>query len=379
MTIPNVQIGPLDLVTMLPYLSLAIMFGIVLAVVPLLTWFERVVLGLFHDRPGPNRVGPRGILQPIADGIKLFFKEDILPTSVDRRIYYLAPVLALMPPLASCAVIPITELRIRMADGTIRTLPMVAADVNIGVLWVFGLAALQVYGIVLGGWSSNNKYSLLGGLRSSAQSISYELAMSLTILTAVLMAGSLSLVEIVQAQSGGIFSWNILRWFPLGFVAAIVYGISMVAETNRAPFDLPEAESELVAGFQTEYSSMKFAVFFMSEYASMVVVSAMATVLWLGGWQAPAPGLTIIPGVVWFFGKIALIIFTYVWVRATLPRFRYDALMRFGWKRLFPVALAVLMLGAVVDAYYTSPTAKSAIPAKPERPKPNMMGAEGAG
>lgn len=377
MTIRNFSLGPVDLVAALPYISLAVMLALVLLAVPLLTWLERVMLGLVHDRLGPNRVGPRGLLQPVADGIKLFFKEAVLPGAVDRRIYLLAPALALIPPLAAAAVIPIGDIRVDMGNGEIKPAAIVAADVNIGMLWVLGLASLQVYSLVLGGWSSNNKYSLLGALRSSAQAISYELAMSIAVLVAVLMCGSLSLVDIVQGQAGDIRSWNVLRWFPLGAIAGCVYLTAMVAETNRAPFDLPEAESELVAGYQTEYSSMMFAVFFMSEYASMVIASCVAAVLWFGGWHAPLPALAAIPGVVWFLLKVSLLIFAYIWVRSTLPRFRYDALMRFGWKRLFPLALAMLMAVAVVDAFRTDPGKASSIPVKPAKPKPAMSGPAG--
>ncbi len=377
MTIPDISVGPFHIAVLLPYAMFLIMLAIVLLAVPLLTWVERVTLGLIHDRLGPNRVGPRGLLQPIADGIKLFFKEDILPRSVDRGIYYLAPILSMAPPLVACALIPIGAVRVDMGGGQTRSLALVAADLNVGVLWIFALASLQVYGLILAGWSSNNKYSLLGALRSSAQSISYELAMSAAIITAVLMAGSMSLVSIVQSQAGGIGHWNLFRWFPLGVVGGSVYLISMVAETNRAPFDLPEAESELVAGFQTEYSSMKFAVFFMSEYAAMVIASSVATVLWLGGWYSPVAALRFIPAPIWFFAKVGALIFGYIWVRSTLPRFRYDALMRFGWKRLFPVVLVTLMAVAFVRAYTTDPTAKSTIPPKPEKPKPVMSGAQG--
>ncbi len=378
MTIPNLSLGPLDLVTVIPYAALGLMLALVLLAVPVLTWFERVTLGMIHDRLGPNRVGPRGLLQPIADGIKLFFKEDILPANVDRHVFYLAPILAMIPPLAATAVIPLGEIRVDMGGGQTRPLPVVAGDVSIGVLWVLGLASLQVYGLILGGWSSNNKYSLLGALRSSAQAISYELALSLAVMTAVLMTHSLSLVEIVRAQAGGVWNWNVAGLFPVGLLAASVYAVAGVAETNRAPFDLPEAESELVAGYQTEYSSMKFAIYFMSEYAALIVISSVATVLWLGGWHPIHPALAFIPGVVWFFGKVAVLIFTFVWVRATLPRLRYDALMRFGWKRLFPVALAALMAAAIVETYRADPKMPSQIPAKPAKPKPLMTGPQGA-
>lgn len=372
MIIPNIRLGPVDLAAALPYLVFGAMLAVVLLAVPLLTWLERVSLALVHDRLGPNRVGPRGLLQPIADGIKLFFKEDVLPSAVDRKVYYLAPMLAMIPPLVSCALVPLGKIRLDMGGGQIKELSLVGADVNVGVLWVFGLASLQVYGLVLGGWASNNKYSLLGGLRSSAQAISYEIAMSTAILCSVLMAGSLSLVEIVRAQDGGILHWHLFRWFPLGLIAGAVYLVSMVAETNRAPFDLPEAESELVAGFQTEYSSMKFAVFFMSEYASMLIVSSLAVVLWFGGWHAPVPALGFIPAPLWFFLKVGALIFAYIWIRATLPRFRYDALMRFGWKRLFPAALAVLCIIALLDAFRTAPDTPSRIPPKPAKPQPTM-------
>lgn len=353
MTIPNVAIGSVHLATLLPYLSLICVIGFVLTLVPGLVWIERVFLALVQDRVGPNRVGPYGLLQPIADGIKLFFKEDILPEAVDRAIYYLAPALMLIPALAAGAAIPFAQLQVDMGGGHVKPLPMVVGDVNIGILFVLALTSLQVYGIVLAGWASNNKYSLLGGLRSSAQAISYELAMSLAILTAVLLGGSLNLVDVVRSQAGSILDWNVLKFFPLGFIATVIYLIAMVAETNRAPFDLPEAESELVAGFHTEYTSMKFAIFFMGEYASMVTVSAIATVLWFGGWNPIHPALGFIPGFIWFLAKLGVLIIAYIWVRATLPRMRYDALMSFGWKKLLPVALVVLFAAACVDTLRT--------------------------
>jgi NADH-quinone oxidoreductase subunit H len=317
-----------------------------------------------QDRLGPNRVGPRGLLQSIADGIKLFFKEDVTPASADRRIFYLAPVLTMIPALAAGAALPFATVRVQTDTG-IQTLPVIVGDVNIGILFILALASLQVYGVVLAGWSSNNKYSLLGGLRGSAQAISYELSMSLTILTGVLMSGSLNLTRVVESQSGYwlgfIPRWNVFQFYGLGLVATVIYTIAIIAETNRAPFDLPEAESELVAGFHTEYTSMKFAMFFMGEYASMMVVSGVATAMWFGGWLPPLPFLGFIPGFVWFVGKLMCGIGFYIWLRATLPRLRYDALMNLGWKRMLPTALVVLFAVAFVDTYWFTP---------PDRPKP---------
>ncbi|HXG23430.1 MAG TPA: NADH-quinone oxidoreductase subunit NuoH [Chthonomonadales bacterium] len=360
MVIPNLQLGPIDLVSLIPYIALACVLGFILLIVPLLIWIERVVIALMQDRLGPNRVGPRGLLQTIADGIKLFFKEDIEPAKVDKVIYYLAPILSMIPALAAGAAIPFSEIRIRMEDGSIQTLPMIVGNVNIGILYILALSSLQVYGIVLGGWSSNNKYSLLGGLRSSAQMVSYELALSLSVLTGILMAGSLNLVEVVKSQEGTILNWNFFRldpstgfFFPLGVIAGTIFLLAMIAETNRAPFDLPEAESELIAGFHTEYSSMKFAMFFMGEYASMLVVSGVATTLWFGGWLPIHPVLSFIPGFMWFLAKLIFFIIFYIWLRATLPRLRYDALMALGWKRMLPISLVVLFLVAVIDAVRT--------------------------
>ncbi len=350
------HIGPIDIVPLIPYLSIAIILGFILTIVPGLIWIERVVISLMQDRIGPNRVGPRGLLQTIADGVKLFFKEDIEPAAVDKRIYYLAPVLTMIPALAAGATIPFASITIKMDDGAIRTLPMIVGNVSIGLLYVLALASLQVYGIVLAGWSSNNKYSLLGGLRSAAQIISYELAMSLALMTGILMSGSVNLVEVVQRQSGGFWNWNVAQAYGLGFIATCIYLVAMIAETNRAPFDLPEAESELIAGFHTEYSSMKFAMFFMGEYASMLAVSGIATTLWFGGWLSPIPHnllpmhnllLDYIPGGIWFLFKMYVFFFGYVWLRATLPRLRYDALMNIGWKRMLPLSLVVLFCTAV--------------------------------
>ena len=355
-TLPQ-YLGPVNLVSCVPYVAMIIMVFFILLLVPALVWLERVFMALMQDRLGPNRIGPRGLLQPIADGIKLFMKEDITPANVDLTIYYLAPILTMIPALAAAATLPFSKIDFRMADGHIATFPMVVGNVNIGILYILALTSLQVYGIVLAGWSSNNKYSLIGGLRSSAQVISYELAMSLAILSCVFMAGSLNLVQVVDRQGGYWFGfiphWNVFQFYGLGFIATVIYLISMVAETNRSPFDLAEAESELVAGFHTEYSSMKFAMFFMGEYASMVVVSSIAVALWFGGWHPISPFLGFIPGWVWFIAKLMGLMLVYIWIRTTLPRLRYDALMAFGWKRLLPVALVVLFAIAVVDTLQT--------------------------
>ena len=352
-----------DLLSVIPYIAVAGIILFILLIVPFLIWIERVVIALMQDRIGPNRVGPRGLLQSIADGIKLFFKEDIEPSSVDKKIYYMAPVLSMIPALAAGATIPIGTITVR----GVGDVPIVAGNVNIGLVYILALASLQVYGIVLGGWSSNNKYSLLGGLRSAAQIISYELAMSLALLTGILIAGSLNLVEIVQRQAGGFWNWNVFQFYGLGFIATSIYLIAMVAETNRAPFDLPEAESELIAGFHTEYSSMKFAMFFMGEYASMLVVSGLATALWFGGWLPPADIalFTWVPGFIWVIAKVMGLILIYVWLRASLPRLRYDALMGLGWKKLLPFALGVLFAVAVVDTIRTP----YAPPKPPEQPE----------
>jgi NADH-quinone oxidoreductase subunit H len=362
MVIPNISLGPFTLVDVLPYVALVTILGVILLATPFLVWYERVALALIQDRLGPNRVGPRGLLQAFADGIKLFLKEDIRPSAVDATIYYAAPVLMMIPALAACAVLPVADLRFDMGGGRIESVPFVVGNVNIGILYLLGLTSLQVYGIVLAGWASNNKYSLMGGLRSSAQTISYELSMTMAVLTGVLISGSTNMVEIVRSQAGTVADWNIAKFLPLGFIATVVYLIAMVAETNRAPFDLPEAESELVAGFHTEYSSMKFAMFFMCEYASMLVISGVATALWFGGWNSPHPALNFVPGFVWFILKVVAFVMVYVWVRATLPRLRYDALMALGWKRLLPIALAALVLTATWDAVRTPADKKSGWP-----------------
>jgi NADH-quinone oxidoreductase subunit H len=314
--------------------KIIVVFGLMVLSVAYLTWLERKVLGHIQVRLGPMRVGPHGLLQPFADVLKLMFKEDIVPQAADRVLYFLAPTLALIASFISFAVIPFGD-RVRLFG---RSIDLVITDVNIGLLFVFGVASLGIYGIVLGGWASNNKYALLGGLRSAAQMISYELSLGLSVVGVLMLSRSLSLVEIVNAQSQ---AWFIVLQ-PIGF---LIFLICAVAETNRAPFDLPEAETELVAGFHVEYSSIKFAMYFMAEYANMITVSAMATTLFLGGWRGP-----FLPPVVWFLGKLFLFIFLFIWLRATLPRFRYDQLMRFGWKFLLPVALANIVITAAFVA-----------------------------
>ncbi len=298
------------------------------------TWLERKLVGHFQHRIGPNVAGPFGLLQPIADAIKLVFKEDIVPNNVERITYALAPIVVFIPALLSFAVVPFGD-KVTMFGYQID---MVISDLDIGVLFVFAVTSLGVYGIVLAGWSSGSKYSLLGGVRSSAQMISYEVAYGLSIIGVLVIAGTLSMKELV-AQQSSFFDWFIFRQ-PVGFV---LYVICAIAETNRAPFDLPEAESELVAGYHTEYSSMRFAMFFIGEYANMLAVSCVATTIFLGGWQGP-----LLPPIIWFAIKVALFMSFYIWLRATLPRLRYDQLMNFGWKVLFPLALLNVMVTALI-------------------------------
>jgi NADH-quinone oxidoreductase subunit H len=305
-----------------------------------MTLIERKVSAHIQVRIGPNRVGLFGLFQPLADAVKLLLKEDIVPTQADRPVFTLAPIISLAVALAAFAVIPFGS-AINIFGVQI---PLRLADVNVGILYIFAITSLGVYGIVLAGWSSNNKYSLLGGIRSSAQVISYELAMGISVVGLLILTGSLSLNDIVQHQNGLWFGfiprWNIFVQ-PLGFV---IYGISAIAETNRAPFDLPEAESELIAGYHIEYSSMRWAMFFMAEYINLFTVSALAATLFLGGWS----GWNFIGGFLWFFLKLSFFIFLFLWLRWTLPRIRYDRLMKFGWHVLLPLALLNLVVTAIV-------------------------------
>ena len=299
-----------------------------------MTWMERRVFALVQVRVGPNRVGPAGLLQPIADGIKLMFKETIIPTQADKVIYVLAPAITLIPALAAFAVVPFGD------SVTVfgQKVDLVLADVNVGILYIFAMGGIGVYGIVLGAWASNSKYPLIGGLRSAAQLISYELSLGLSLLGVVMLSGTLSLKGIVGGQAE--LPYIILQ--PLGF---LIFVICMLAETNRAPFDLPEAESELTGGFHTEYSSMLFAVYSIAEYCNMITLSAVGATFFLGGWRGP-----LLPPVVWFLIKVLAFMFFFMWLRASTPRLRYDQLMGFGWKVLLPLSILNVMLtaGAVV-------------------------------
>ncbi len=339
---------------LLTLLKIVVVLVITLTAVAYTVLLERKVIGLIQNRWGPSRVGPFGLLQPLADGIKLFLKEDLMPLAVERPLFVIAPMIALSCALVSIAVVPF---------GGVFTYHNVSlfeiSDINIGLLVVLGITSIGVYGIALSGWSSNNKYSLLGSLRASAQVISYELALGLSLVGVVLRAGSLRLRDIVNSQTHyGVFSWNIWPQL-LGF---FIYLMAAYAETNRAPFDLPEAESELVAGYHTEYSSMKFAMFFMAEYANMITVSCVATLLFFGGASSPLGHLlpatfggkflaAIFP-ILWFVFKVFCFLFLYIWVRSTLPRFRYDQLMSFGWKWLLPLAMLNIVITSLVLAFH---------------------------
>ena len=322
-----------------------VIFNVLVVASAFMVWMERKVCAYIQDREGPNRVGIEGALQPFADVIKLLFKEDLKPAAADTFIFLIAPVISTATAFAAFSVVPFGT-QTTLFGLLDEPLPLQVTDVNVAVLVIFAVTSMGIYGIVLAGWSSNSKYSLLGGLRSSAQMISYELAYGLSLAAVVMLAGSLSLREIVTNQSGYWFH-VIPKWYiflqPLGF---LIYMTAGVAETNRAPFDFPEAEQELVAGYHTEYSSMSFALFFMAEYINMVTVSAVATSLYLGGWLGP-----FLPdwlGWLWFLLKVFLLLFFYVWMRWTLPRYRYDQLMEFGWKWLLPAAVINLIVTAAM-------------------------------
>ena len=321
---------------------------IVALLVPLLvtvawyTYAERKVIGYMQVRLGPNRVGPKGLLQPIADAVKLLFKEFIVPAGANRLLFVAAPVISLASALAAWAVVPFTDF-------------LVIADINAGLLYILAMTSLGVYGVIIAGWSSNSKYALLGAMRSAAQIVAYEIAMGFALVVVLMAAGSLNLREIVLAQEGGWIHWF---WLPL-LPMFVVYVISGVAETNRAPFDVAEGESEIVAGFHVEYSGMAFSVFFMAEYANMVLIGALTVIMFLGGWLSPFPGLADLPwigwffdhGVHWFVGKLVFFMFLFLWLRATFPRYRYDQIMRLGWKVFIPLTIVwIVVVGVAILA-----------------------------
>ncbi|PYS54791.1 MAG: NADH-quinone oxidoreductase subunit NuoH [Acidobacteria bacterium] len=325
-------------------LKIIVIFGGVMGTLAYLTWLERKVIARVQMRPGPTRVGPFGLLQPIADGLKFLFKEDVIPANANAFLYVAAPVLSLIPALLTFSVIPFGP-------------SLQVTDLNVGLLFIFAITSLGVYGIVLGGWSSNSKYPLMGAMRSAAQMISYELSLTLSVVGVLLIVNTLSLRQIVVSQQITLFGviprWNIF----LQPIAFLVYVVSAVAETNRLPFDLAESEQELVAGWHTEYSSLKFAMFMLAEYANMVTVSALAAILFLGGWGGPmfGPGwLQAALPIVWFLLKVSVFILFYVLMRATIPRIRYDQLMKFGWKFLLPLSLANIVLTSLIVAIAAS-------------------------
>ena len=319
---------------------LIIVLKILLIVVPLLlfiaylTYFERKVIGAIQLRKGPNVVGPFGLFQPIADGIKLLTKETIFPENSNKLIFIFSPILTFTLALIGWAVIPIDY-------------KIVLADINVGVMYIFAVSSLGVYGIIMAGWASNSRYAFLGALRSAAQMISYEVSIGLIIISVLITSGSLNLTEIVMKQKN---MWYVIPHFPM----FIIFFISTLAETNRAPFDLPEAESELVAGYNVEYSSMSFGLFFLGEYGNMILMSSMSTILFLGGWLPPVDisFFQNIPGFIWFLLKVTFLLFLFLWVRATLPRYRYDQLMRLGWKVFLPLSLAWIIITSSVVIYF---------------------------
>jgi NADH-quinone oxidoreductase subunit H len=319
-------------------LKVTVIFAALMTAVAYSTYMERKVVAHIQHRIGPNIAGPFGLLQPIADAIKLLFKETFPPAMVNRTLFIIAPMISFITACMSIAVIPVGDL---ITVGG-RQIELLISDLNIGILYIFAITSLGVYGVVLAGWSSNSKYSLLGGLRSSAQMISYEVSLGLGIVAVLLLSQTFSISEIVGQQSGSILNWYIFKQ-PVAF---FVYFISAIAETNRNPFDLPEAESELVAGYHTEYSGMRFGIFFLGEYANMITVSAIATSLFFGGWNGP-----YLPGVAWFVIKVFIFMFIYIWIRGTLPRLRYDQLMKFGWLVLFPIGILNILVSAFIVAW----------------------------
>ena len=323
---------------LIPILQVVILLNAILMAVTFLVLMERKVIAWAQSRLGPMRVGPQGMLQAIVDPIKLILKEDITPAKADKWVFTLAPIMSLVPAFVAFAVIPFGP-----------DFPYYIADINVGLLFIVSVTSIGVYGIILGGWSSNSKYPLLASLRASAQLISYEIAVTMTLVSMILTAGTLSMVGIVEAQrEAGIW---FAFWQPVALVLVFIGGL---AETNRVPFDLPEAEAELTGGFHTEYSGMRFALFFLAEYANIMVASAVVTVIFFGGWMRPFPNvaalsfLDLIPAWIWFMSKVFVVLYVFIWIRATLPRYRYDQLMSLGWKVLIPIAIANLVVTGVV-------------------------------
>jgi NADH-quinone oxidoreductase subunit H len=343
---------PIWLYILASVIKSAIVLFVLLTAVAYTVWLERKVVGHMQNRWGPTRVGPFGLLQPAADGLKFLFKEDLTPPHVYKPLFIAAPLLAVIFALTSIAVIPFGN---PVYIGGYMIPLQITTNVNIGLLLILGVTSIGVYGVALAGWSSNNKYSLLGSLRASAQMVSYEISLGLSLVGVLIMAGSFNLTDIVKAQQGHFWGfiprWNIFGGQIIGFFC---YLMAAYAETNRIPFDLPEAETELVAGYHTEYSAMKFAMFFMAEYANMITVACLATLMFLGGWNGPIGGpywLQAVLPVFWFGLKVFGFLFLYIWVRGTLPRFRYDQLMAFGWKFLLPLSLVNLIATAIAVAW----------------------------
>ncbi|MCS6804280.1 MAG: NADH-quinone oxidoreductase subunit NuoH [Acidobacteriota bacterium] len=326
-------------------LKIVVALFVIMTTLAYLVLIERKVLAWIQYRVGPNRVGPWGLLQPLADLLKFLAKEDVTPDTPNKILFTLAPLLSFVPAMMTLAVIPFGGSMTLFG----QEIGLYITTLNVGVLYILALGSLEVYGVVLAGWASNSKYALLGGLRSAAQMISYELALTLSVVGVLIQAGTLDLQQIVQQQAGTYLGfiprWYVFWYQPLGF---LIFFIAAVAETNRVPFDLPEAETELVAGYHTEYSSIKFAIFFVAEYAAMFAVSSLATTLFLGGWNGPGADRVPLLGVVYFALKVGALLFVYIWLRGTLPRFRYDQLMRFGWKFLVPMAMLNIVISAVL-------------------------------
>jgi NADH-quinone oxidoreductase subunit H len=335
-----VSAQPFAIVTLETVAKIAAILIPVLLTVAYLPYAERKIIGYIQARIGPNRVGPRGWLQPIADAVKLIFKEIIIPSGANKTLFIIAPILSVAPSLAAWAVIPFNDV-------------MVLADINAGLLYVLALTSLAVYGIIIAGWASNSKYAFLGAMRSAAQIVAYEIAMGFALVGVLIAGGSLNLGEIVRAQDGSFIHWF---WIPL-FPLMIVYFISGVAETNRAPFDVAEGESEIVAGFHVEYSGMAFSVFFMAEYANMILIAILCSIMFFGGWLSPFQGIPVLgaPSIFWLLVKTSFFLFLFLWLRATFPRYRYDQIMRLGWKVFIPITIVWIIVAAVLVVLHIPP------------------------